>query len=301
MLRLSKRKAGAGEERFGFGKNWQQFLRLLDEDRIQEAEKSLCDMLHIPDMSGRSFIDVGCGSGLFSLAAMRLGASRVHSLDYDVHSVACAHELKSRFYPDATRWTIERGDALDKKYLNGLGTYDVVYSWGVLHHTGNMWQGIENVLMLVADRGKLFIAIYNDGGTKSRRWHKLKYLYNRGLLYRIAITGIFIPLNVTRNLISDLSRLKSPFKRYREYKKKRGMSVLRDWIDWFGGYPYEFAKPEEVAAFCRDRGFETIVSVNKSPGSALGNIEYILVKSPAVEQIANNENHHSEERILRQA
>ncbi|SRR5437016_4372839 len=267
--------------RFGFGRNWQHFLGVLDDERIHEAEKSLCAMLDIPDMSGRSFLDVGSGSGLFSLAALYLGANRVHSFDYDPQSVACAHELKSRFFPKAAHWTIERGDVLDRKYLAGLGTYDIVYSWGVLHHTGNLWQAIENILMLVADEGKLFIAIYNDGGRKSRLWQRLKYLYNRSLLYRVAIPCTFIPLNVTRSLILDLSSLKNPLTRYREYKRKRGMSVLRDWIDWFGGWPYEFAKPDEVTAFCRNRGFETLVAVNKS-GWALGNNEYILVKSPRV-------------------
>src|SRR5437660_6208788 len=103
--------------RFAFGRNWQQFLRVLDEERIHEAEKSLCDMLHIQDMSGEAFLDVGSGSGLFSLAAMRLGASRVHSLDYDPQCVACANELKNRPFPDAAHWTIERGDALEKNYL----------------------------------------------------------------------------------------------------------------------------------------------------------------------------------------
>ena len=166
--------------RFGFGRNWQRFLRVLDEERIREAEKSLCEMLRVSNLSGRSFLDVGCGSGIFSLAAMRLGASRVHSFDYDPESVACAHELKSRFFRSVARWTIERGDALDKNYVASLGTYDVVYSWGVLHHTGNLWQAMDNVLPRVADAGKLFLAIYNDAGKKSRRWCRLKKLYNSG-------------------------------------------------------------------------------------------------------------------------
>ncbi len=263
--------------RFAFGRNWQQFLRVLDEERIHEAEKSLCDMLHIQDMSGKSFLDVGSGSGLFSLAAMRLGASRVHSLDYDPQSVACANELKNRFFPDSAHWTIERGDALEKNYLAGLGTYDFVYSWGVLHHTGNLWQAMENVLTLVAEGGKIFIAIYNDGGKKSRQWYRLKRLYNQNKFFRIALPAAFIPLNVIRGLIRDLSSRKNPLTRYREYKKNRGMSVVRDWIDWIGGWPYEFAKPEEVSEFFKGREFEMLLCVNRS-GWALGNNEFVFAR-----------------------
>jgi 2-polyprenyl-6-hydroxyphenyl methylase/3-demethylubiquinone-9 3-methyltransferase len=264
--------------RFGFGKNWQQFLRVLDEERIREAEKSLSDMLQVKDLAGKSFLDIGSGSGLFSLAAMRLGATRVYSLDYDPQSVACAHELKGRFFPAASHWTVGRGDALDNNYLAGLGTYDVVYSWGVLHHTGNMWQALKNVLPLVADGGKLFIAIYNDAGKKSRRWRTLKKMYNSAAFYRIALPAIFIPLNVVRSLVRDLSGLKNPLTRYRVYKKDRGMSMMRDWIDWIGGWPYEFATASEVSDFCKSRGFEVLTCVNRS-GWVLGNNEFVFARS----------------------
>jgi 2-polyprenyl-6-hydroxyphenyl methylase/3-demethylubiquinone-9 3-methyltransferase len=181
-------------QHFEFGKNWQRFLKVLDEERIQEAEASLRKMLQVDNLLGKSFLDVGSGSGLFSLAAIRIGAKSVHSFDFDAKSVACTKELKHRFFSEADQWTIERGDVLDKNYLARLGAHDIVYSWGVLHHTGSLWQAIENVLMLVADEGKLFIAIYNDGGRKSRQWQRLKYLYNRSLLYRLAIPATFIPL-----------------------------------------------------------------------------------------------------------
>jgi 2-polyprenyl-3-methyl-5-hydroxy-6-metoxy-1,4-benzoquinol methylase len=261
--------------RFGFGRNWQQFLRVLDEDRIREAERSLREMLRVTDLEGKSFVDVGSGSGLFSLAAMRLGAGRVHSLDYDAQSVECAQELKDRFFPNASQWTIERGDALDADYLEGLREFDVVYSWGVLHHTGNLWRAMENVLPLVANRGQLFIAIYNDAGRKSRQWSKLKKLYNSGAFYRVMLPAVFIPLNVARSLALDASKLRNPLTRYRVYKRDRGMSMMRDWIDWIGGWPYEFASAAQVAEFCKDRGFEMLTCVNKS-GWVLGNNEFVF-------------------------
>src|SRR5687768_17002539 len=128
-------------------------------------------MLNVERLDGKSFLDIGSGSGLFSLAARRLGA-RVHSFDYDPQSVACTTELRRRYVPASADWIVERGSALDRDYLSTLGTFDVVYSWGVLHHTGSMWQALDNVKPLVAERGHLYIAIYNDLGEITDRWEQ---------------------------------------------------------------------------------------------------------------------------------
>ena len=133
----------------------------------------------LADLRERTFLDIGCGSGLFSLAARRLGAS-VHSFDFDEQSVACARELKRRYFPDDPDWRIEAGSVLDAAYMKGLGEFDVVYSWGVLHHTGAMWVALEQAIGRVASGGgKLFIAIYADQGWKSRAWWFVKLFYNR--------------------------------------------------------------------------------------------------------------------------
>jgi 2-polyprenyl-3-methyl-5-hydroxy-6-metoxy-1,4-benzoquinol methylase len=130
-------------QRFEFGKNWARFLSDLDDKRITAAVDSLRSMLAIDDLTGRTFFDIGCGSGLFSLAARRLGAT-VFSFDFDPDSVACAQELKRRYHPQDLQWTISTGSVLDTAYIESLGQYDIVYSWGVLHHTGAMWRALEN-------------------------------------------------------------------------------------------------------------------------------------------------------------
>src|SRR5512142_240157 len=111
MTLMHDREMAAGE-RFEFGKNWVKFLAVLDERRIGQAEQSLRDFLDIDSLAGKTFLDVGSGSGLFSLAAIRLGAERVHSFDYDPQSVACTRELHRRYYPDSDRWSVGQGSAL---------------------------------------------------------------------------------------------------------------------------------------------------------------------------------------------
>lgn len=272
-IREPKPKLG---ERFEFGRNWQRFLSVLDEERIAEAGHSLKMMLEMDSLGGKAFLDVGSGSGLFSLAAIRLGAQRVHSFDYDPQSVACTRELKRRYFADAENWTIEPGNVLDVDYLRGLGQWDVMYSWGVLHHTGDMWRALGNVVPLVREGGVLFISIYNDQGLASGFWRQVKLLYNRNILLRWLVLAVFIPYLGLQGLAKAVLLRRAPHSLYRGYKKSRGMSVWHDWIDWLGGYPFQVAKPEEIFDFYRKRGFE--LKRLKTCGGKLGCNEFVFSK-----------------------
>jgi 2-polyprenyl-3-methyl-5-hydroxy-6-metoxy-1,4-benzoquinol methylase len=262
-------------ERFRFGDNWSRFLRVLNDERILEAEKSLREMLEVDDLTGKSFLDIGSGSGLFSLVARRMGA-QVYSFDYDPQSVASTRELRRRYFPEDADWSIEEGSVLDDEYMRSLGKFDIVYSWGVLHHTGDMWKALENVVLPVAEGGRLFIAIYNDQGGKSRRWRKVKRFYLSGPLGKSLVSALFIPYFISGGLAMDLLRGRNPLARYTEYKRSRGMSVVHDWFDWLGGYPFEVAKPEEIFEFYRDRGF--VLDKLITAGGGLGNNQFVFTK-----------------------
>jgi 2-polyprenyl-3-methyl-5-hydroxy-6-metoxy-1,4-benzoquinol methylase len=241
------------DRRFGFGDNWLDFARDLSTHQIVEAEKSICNLLRRDSLAGASFVDIGSGSGLFSLAARRLGA-RVHSFDYDISSVRCTQRLRDLHFPGDPDWTVERGSVLDHDCLRTLGTFDIVYSWGVLHHTGAMRNALAAASELVPPGGLFAFSLYHH--TRLCGLWRLEKRWYAGASINAQRRARAIYVWLFR-LAFALKR--RDFQSYvANYQSRRGMNFIHDVHDWMGGYPYESISAPEVDALLQQFGFTRV-------------------------------------------
>jgi len=243
------------KDSFSFGKNWNNYLKKLNNHKIKLAEKSLRSFFKIDSFKGKVFLDFGCGSGLFSLAAINLGAKHVISVDIDDHSLACAHYLRNKYKISDKIWSIQKGSALDKEFISSLPKADIVYSWGVLHHTGDMWKALSQITIPLKKDAQLCVAIYNKFKGlpfSSKQWNTIKRIYGKLPSFFRHIADFMWASTI---IVGVLAHGKNPITYIKNYGADscRGMSFMRDVTDWLGGYPYEYASTKEIVSFYKKK------------------------------------------------
>jgi 2-polyprenyl-6-hydroxyphenyl methylase/3-demethylubiquinone-9 3-methyltransferase len=232
---------------FAFGENWRSFVRIIDAERIENAQRGLLRLFVPEDLCGRTFLDIGCGSGLSSLAASRLGVASVTAIDVDQNSVFAAQALLGAKVLK-TPWTATTVSVFDLP----PDQYDIVYSWGVLHHTGDMWRAIRVASARVKPAGLIAIAIYAKTPFCCL-WRIEKALYSRAPKWvQFLARRTYLLLWA---LAVAVATRRCPF---RPESRPRGMDLAHDIHDWLGGYPYESATPDEVRGFLVNLGFSPI-------------------------------------------
>jgi len=282
------------DERFSFGKNWSRFIQKnFSEERVAKAKIRLIDLLKLDDLNGYTFLDIGCGSGLHSLAALHCGASRVISFDYDPDSVEITKYLRSR-EGNPPHWEVKQGSVLDAGFMRSLPQADIIYAWGVLHHTGDTWKALEHARIPLSPHGVLFVALYSEtsyynahlawGNPTPAQLLDIKQRYNKkGILGKTAMECQFIlETFLWKDLNHFLFELKKPSRALRTirdfgkkvstYKESRGMEFWTDVKDWLGGWPMDFVKESEVMHLASSRlGLELLDMLTGE-----GNTEFVF-------------------------
>ncbi|MGI0117389.1 class I SAM-dependent methyltransferase [Zooshikella sp. RANM57] len=259
---------------FDFGENWQNFSKNTNPVRIKNAENSLKQKLNLGNMSGLTFLDIGCGSGIFSLAAYNLGAT-VTSIDINKKCIECTKILKEKYSNKNQNWVIKQADFTNSEVVKLITPHDIIYCWGVLHHTGKMWECFEKLFSLAKNDSLLYIAIYNDQGFISNIWKKIKIAYNSNTFSKYTIIFTLLPIQAILLIAKGSLKHFSPFYYIKDSNNPRGMNFYYDFIDWVGGFPFEVATPKEVLLFSKKNMFEI---TNQYLTNGSGCNEYILKK-----------------------
>jgi len=275
MTEKIAKKVAFEDKRYQFGSNWLKYLRHVDEREVEAHVRNVRSLFGRDSLQGLRFLDIGSGSGLSSLAAYRMGAW-VDSFDYDPNSVAATSHLRERAGPPEG-WSVRQGSVLDTQFMDALPLYDIVHSWGVLHHTGSMWEAIRVAAERVKPGGLFMIGIYHKKLPQSRwMWH-LKRVYSRAPgIARVPIKAAFWATAALYRLVVGKRVL--DFKDY-EKDEKRGMNYWRDLDDWLGGFPFEYATAEEIVSFVEPLEFD---AVKVRPGSSMAEVaQYVFRRRPA--------------------
>jgi glycosyltransferase involved in cell wall biosynthesis len=281
--------ASKKEISFPFGKNWEHYVKTsFSDERVEISRKHLLVFLERNDLKGASFLDIGCGSGLHSYAAYRAGATHIISIDVDIHSVKTTTKIRE-MAGNPPNWSVLQGSVLDADFMSTIEPVDIVYSWGVLHHTGNLWQAVKNASIPIKPGGLFYIALY-EKTAKSDYWIRIKKKYNSSSKFgKLLMELSYVSFNSmasaivsgTRALINSIKYIANykenrgmSIKYIANYKENRGMSFMTDIRDWLGGWPYEPATPEEVTDYCVNK----LGLLNQKIKTGEANIEYLFQK-----------------------
>ena len=257
---------------FDFGENWKRFSdNALDSERFRQAQEHFADLTTGLPLAGSKFLDIGFGQGLSLLAAAQAGAD-VCGLDINPKCSDVLFENARRFGCTPVRARIAVGSILDQESIDRVRAwapegFDIVHSWGVLHHTGAIWTAIDRACSLVRPGGHLVLAIYNRHWS-SPAWTAVKRAYvGSPALLQTAMTVAFVPVIYVAKLLAT---------RRNPLRKQRGMDFYYDVVDWIGGYPYEYASRSQVERFVRGRRFVPKRFV--AAGVPIGCNEFVFLK-----------------------
>ena len=262
------------EQRFEFGKNWHDFIQKnYGPEKVAISKSHILKFMGRENLDGLTFLDIGCGSGLHSIAALQAGAASVHGFDYDINSVTATNYVRTQA-GNPSNWTVEQGSVLDDEFMDRLPQYDMVYSWGVLHHTGDVWHAIRNAAARVKPGGLFYIALYSADvriDPPPQFWLDVKREYvSAGWLKRWCMDLWYVwRFDLGRNLFN----LPKFVIKLKKYKQMRGMSVFTDIRDWLGGWPMEFVYDADAIKACEEYGL-TIEKI----GTGEANTEFLFVR-----------------------
>jgi SAM-dependent methyltransferase len=141
-----------------FGLQWNTFSsEQLDGDQLRDSERRFRREtgLFPEQVAGKIVLDAGCGMGRFLDIVSRSGAALAVGVDLSSAVDAAAANLSDR-----DNVLIIKGDVFRLPFRRG--SFDVVFSIGVLHHTPSTEQAFRALVPMVKPGGEIAISVYAD-------------------------------------------------------------------------------------------------------------------------------------------
>jgi ubiquinone/menaquinone biosynthesis C-methylase UbiE len=187
--------------------------------------------------AGKECFDGGCGTGRFSVAVAKAGASKAVAADIGGKSLAYLDKIRTRYGLDQIE--IVRQDVTDLSSFPS-DSFDFVASNGVLHHTLRPEQGIIEHLRIVRPGGVFWLYLYGAGGIYWETFDRMRPLLS-GIAPH-AVLDILNSLQIRQGLIyAYLDNFMAPRKYYR---LEQVLELLRPhaeftWAHAKGGSPID--------------------------------------------------------------
>jgi len=130
--------------------------------RYTPAYDSCCEHVELffsdAEIEGKRILDAGCGMGVFSVVFGKKGAARVIGIDLSEEGVRRAQRAASHF--NLSNVEFREGNILRLPYPDG--SFDIVWSWGTLHHTAEPLKALEELIRVLKNGGTLFVTLYRS-------------------------------------------------------------------------------------------------------------------------------------------
>lgn len=193
------------------------------------------------EVKGKSVLDSGCGTGIFSIIFAKNGAGQVTGIDISPGSLGTAEGLKQKFGLSNARF--EQQDMLHLPYPDAC--FDIVWAWGTVHHTTDPLGAIDGLIRVLKPGGSILLAIYKK--TKVTWIHEA-----------IRKTLVRTPRRSWNALAKIMAFFGTPivwtFKR-RE-KARQGETLSELILDWYFVPIRHYYKPDEIRTFLEGKGFK---------------------------------------------
>jgi ubiquinone/menaquinone biosynthesis C-methylase UbiE len=192
------------------------------------------------EVQGKSILDAGCGTGIFSIIFANKGADQVTGIDISEGSLHTAQSLKEKF--GLKNAEFEKQDMLALPFPDR--SFDIVWAWGTVHHTTDPFKAIDELIRVLKPSGSILLAIYK----------RTRLTFIHEIIRKILVRT---PRKTWKVLAKILAIFLSPviFLLKKREKSRKGEKLEELIIDWYFVPIRHYYKPGEIKNYLEERGF----------------------------------------------